>query len=31
MLWALAVLSMVTVVQRILHVYVAFRREERGG
>jgi len=31
MLWALAVLSMVTVVQRILHVYVAFRREERGS
>ena len=31
MLWALAVLSMVTVVQRILHVYAVARQEEQCG
>ena len=29
MLWTLAGLSMVTVIQRILHVYVLSRQEER--
>ena len=30
MVWALAVLSVITVVQRILHVYLVSRREELG-
>jgi len=31
MIWALAVLSVITVVQRILYVYAVSRREETGG
>jgi len=31
MVWALAVLSLFTVVQRILYVYAVSRREEQGG
>jgi CDP-diacylglycerol--glycerol-3-phosphate 3-phosphatidyltransferase len=31
MLWALAVLSVFTVLQRILHIYTVSRREEAGG
>jgi len=31
MIWALAALSVVTVVQRVLYVYAAYRRDEWGG
>jgi len=31
MLWALAVLSVFTVLQRIVHIYTISRREEKSG